>query len=118
MPWSTRFAEPIPVPKGKPLLTLKDAANYITKLPETEQHHPAWQAAVEALILVAETDGPTMFARIGVMLALNRDHRPTSEPRRKAVKKYEGQFSDCQSFKVVIEPWHASSTQNGAGVRF
>jgi hypothetical protein len=55
---------------------------------------------------------------IGVMLALNRDHRPTSEPRRKAVKKYEGQFSDCQSFKVVIEPWHASSTQNGAGVRF
>ena len=32
MPWSTRFAEPIPVPKGKPLVTLKDAADYITKL--------------------------------------------------------------------------------------
>jgi hypothetical protein len=75
---------------GGKLLTLKDAADYITKLPKAEQHHPAWQAAVEALILVAETDGPTMFARIGVMLALNRDHRPTSEPRRKAVKKYEG----------------------------
>jgi hypothetical protein len=28
---------------------------------------------MEALILVAETGGPTMFARIGVMRALNRD---------------------------------------------
>jgi hypothetical protein len=70
---------------------LEDAGKFITKqLPETEQHHPAWQTAVEALILVAETDSPTMLARIGVMLALKRDHRPTSEPRRKAVKKYEG----------------------------
>ena len=33
---------------------------------------PEWQAAIEALILVAELDGPTMFARIGMMRALNR----------------------------------------------
>jgi hypothetical protein len=31
-----------------------------------------WQAAVQALLLVAERDGPTMFARSGVMRALNR----------------------------------------------
>jgi hypothetical protein len=35
---------------------------------------PAWQAAMEALILVATHGGPTMFARIGIMRALNR-HR-------------------------------------------
>jgi len=29
---------------------------------------------MEALLLVAEHDGPTMFARIGVMKALNRGH--------------------------------------------
>jgi hypothetical protein len=28
-----------------------------------------WQAAMQALILVAEHDGPTIFARIGVMKA-------------------------------------------------
>jgi hypothetical protein len=28
---------------------------------------PEWQAAMEALILVADLGGPTMFARIGVM---------------------------------------------------
>jgi hypothetical protein len=31
-----------------------------------------WQAAMEALILVATLGGPTMFARIGIMQALNR----------------------------------------------
>ena len=33
---------------------------------------PEWQAAMGALILVAEKGGPTMLARIGVMRALNR----------------------------------------------
>jgi hypothetical protein len=35
---------------------------------------PELQAAVEALRLVVELGGPTMFARIGVMRALNRHH--------------------------------------------
>jgi hypothetical protein len=83
------FDDPIPVPKGKPLLTLNDAADYITKLPETEQHHPAWQAAFEALILVAETNGSTMFARIGMMRALNLS-KPAAKiaQRRKRAKAY------------------------------
>jgi hypothetical protein len=40
---------------------------------------------LEALLLVAKHDGPTMFARIGMMLAINRHApKPTPEPRRKA----------------------------------
>jgi hypothetical protein len=31
-----------------------------------------WQADREALLLVTERDGPTMFTQIGVMRALNR----------------------------------------------
>ena len=31
-----------------------------------------WQAEMQALLLVAEHDGPMMFARIGVTRALNR----------------------------------------------
>jgi hypothetical protein len=72
MPWSARFDDPIPLPRGRQLVTLEDAGNYIPKLPKSEQHLAEWQAAIEALILVAERDGPTMFARIGVMRALNR----------------------------------------------
>jgi hypothetical protein len=70
--WDQEFFEPIPVPKRKPLVTLRDAALYITKLPKAEHDAEEWQAATEALLLVVEHDGPTMFARIGVMRALNR----------------------------------------------
>lgn len=42
-----------------------------------------WQAAMEALILIADSDGPTMFARIGVMRALNRHVERVFNPARK-----------------------------------
>jgi hypothetical protein len=38
---------------------------------------------MEALILVAERNGPTMFARIGVMKALNRHVERVFNPDRK-----------------------------------
>ena len=88
MPWSARFDEPIPLPDGRQLVTLKDAGSYITKLPKAEHDAPEWQAAMEALILVAERGGPTMLARIGGMRALNRHHQPAPEPRRKCAKAY------------------------------
>jgi hypothetical protein len=51
---------------------LRDAADYITKLPEAEHVAEESQAAMQALLLVAEQNGPTMFARIGIMRALHR----------------------------------------------
>jgi hypothetical protein len=72
--WKRRFEEPIPLPGGHQLVTLEDAGNYITKLPKAEHEAAKWQAAMEALILVATSGGPTMFARIGIMMALNRGH--------------------------------------------
>jgi hypothetical protein len=72
--WKRPFDDPIPLPRGHQLVTLRDASNYITKLPKAEHQAPEWQTAMEALILVAKHGGPTMFARIGVMQALNRGH--------------------------------------------
>ena len=66
--WKRKFEEPILLPQGGQF----DAGEYITKLPKAEHDAPEWQAAMEALLLVAELGGPTMFARIGVMRALNR----------------------------------------------
>jgi hypothetical protein len=64
-------------------VTLRDAAEYITELPKAEQDAEEWQAAMQALLLVAELDGPAMFARIGVMKALNREVERTFNPDRK-----------------------------------
>jgi hypothetical protein len=61
--WDRRFFDPILVPGRKPLVTLRDAAHYIAKHPKAEHDAEEWQAAMEALLLVAEHGGPTMFAR-------------------------------------------------------
>jgi hypothetical protein len=55
--WQRRFDEPIPLPKGKKLVTLRDAALYITKLPKAEHDAEEWLAAMKALLLVAEQMG-------------------------------------------------------------
>jgi hypothetical protein len=69
--WQRKFEDPISLPGGRKLVTLRDAADYITALPKKEADLPEWQAAIEALMLVSRS-GPTMLARIGVMKALNR----------------------------------------------
>jgi monoamine oxidase len=51
-------------------------------LPKAEHDADEWQAAMQALLLVAEQDGPTMFARIGIMRALNRNIKRTLTDRK------------------------------------
>jgi hypothetical protein len=81
--WRRRFDDPIPLPRGRQLVTLQDAGTYITKLPKAEHEAPEWRAAMESLLLVVELGGPTMFARIGVMRALNRRVERVFNPDRK-----------------------------------
>ena len=68
--WQRKFEDPISLPGGRELITLRDAADYITSLPKKESDLPDWQVAIEALMLVSR-GGPTMLARIAVMKALN-----------------------------------------------
>jgi hypothetical protein len=63
--WDQRFFDPIIIPGPKPRVTLRDAAHYITKLPKVE-HDAEANRHGSAASLVAEHDGPTMFARFGV----------------------------------------------------
>jgi hypothetical protein len=69
--WDKRFVDPIAVPGRKPLVTLRDAATYITKLPQGRTRCRRMAGRYGG---VAELDGPPMFARIGIMRALNRGH--------------------------------------------
>jgi hypothetical protein len=71
-PASRQFDDPIQPPKGKPLVTLKDAAAYIMALPKSKQKQqaPEWQAAAEVLMMAAEDRGPLMHAHVGMIRAL------------------------------------------------
>jgi hypothetical protein len=68
---------------GSTLLTLENAAAYITKIPKADHQLDEWQTAIECLLLVVKLEGPTMFARIGVMRALNRHVERVFDPSRK-----------------------------------
>jgi hypothetical protein len=56
--WKRRFDDAIVLPDSRKLVTLLDAATYATKLPKKEGDTAEWQAAIEALLLVAELGGP------------------------------------------------------------
>jgi hypothetical protein len=80
--WQRKFEDPIPLPDGRKLVTLFDAADYITNLPIKETDLPDWQVAMQALLLVSRS-GPTMLARIAVMRALNRPVERVFKSERK-----------------------------------
>jgi hypothetical protein len=101
--WSRSFDDPIDLPRGRTLVTLEDAGNYITKLPKAEHAAPEWQDAMEALILVATRGGPTMLARIGVMKALNRH----------VVREFNSDRKDCNH--VDVAPSEALSRRSRPG---
>ena len=91
--WSRRFFDPIDLPGGRQLATLRDAANYVTALSAIEHDQPHWRSAIEVLILSAEhgqSGADPMFARIAMLSALNagRSSEPPP-PRHKAPKKYK-----------------------------
>jgi hypothetical protein len=69
-------------PKGDQLITLRDAGDYITKLPKAEHDSKAWQTAMHVLIQAADHG----FARIGMMQALYPKGEPVYSPRSKEPK--------------------------------
>jgi hypothetical protein len=81
--WQRRFEDPIPLPRGRQIVTLQDAAGYIMKLPKAEQKLEEWQTATGCLIGAAEGRDFLMHAHIGMLRALNRHVERVFDPSRK-----------------------------------
>ena len=80
MSWDQSIGDPVVLPNGRKLTTLRQAAHYLRRLPKDEHEHPKVRTAIEVLIQAAEGIGPVMHARIGMLQAINR-HSPPVEPR-------------------------------------
>jgi hypothetical protein len=85
--WDTRFDDPIPLPRGRSLMTLRDAAAYLMRLPKVQRDAAEWQLAGRILIATAEGRDFVMHARIAVARALDLP-APPAKPRRRNAKKY------------------------------
>jgi hypothetical protein len=87
--WSKAFSEPIPLPDGTEIDTLRDAIRYLAKsIPAREHKLPAVQAAALCVTQAAENGGSMMMARVGMMQAIHRHERAGHQPRRKPAKKF------------------------------
>jgi hypothetical protein len=83
--WDSRFAEPIVLPDGAKLVTLRQAIAHLVKtVAAAERGSPAVLTAAEMLTNAAEHRGPIEFARIGTLQALNRHAVRVFNPDRKA----------------------------------
>jgi hypothetical protein len=81
--WERPFDQPVPLPSGPPARTLRDAANYIKKLPKSEHDTPEWRLAAQMLIDAAEDRGPMLVAKMGISRAVNRIVVREFDPTRK-----------------------------------
>lgn len=88
MNWARHFDDPVPLPGGGTLATLRAAGAHIAALPEATQRRPEWQAAAEALLVVVGNNGPTMLARIAMLRALSAGQATLSPRRVKRAKSY------------------------------
>jgi hypothetical protein len=87
--WQRRFDDPIALPNGRELATLRDAGEYIAALPAKTAREPHWQTAAGELLISAEQGGILMLAEIAMRKAIHHGQDPPAkEPRRKAVKRY------------------------------
>jgi hypothetical protein len=87
--WSRQFDEPIKLPKGGTLQTLRDVGEYVAALPKVEHDKAHWLTAAHELMMAAERGGIVMMAEIAMRQALaHRRPKLAPEPRKKATKKY------------------------------
>jgi hypothetical protein len=77
--WSQRFLVPIPIPSGDPLVTLRNAGAYISRLSEPVYRTEHWRVATHLLIEAAEGTVSTELARFSIVTAV--DHEKTMRKR-------------------------------------
>jgi hypothetical protein len=80
--WDSRFAEPIELPSGVRLASLRDAiVHLVNTVPSSERGTPVILTAAELITSAAERGGPIEFARIATLRAINRHAVPAFNPR-------------------------------------
>jgi hypothetical protein len=82
--WDLRFSEPIILPDGAKLATLREAIAHLAKIiPKAERNMPEILTASDLLTQAAEHGGPIELARIATLQVINRHAERAVNPDRK-----------------------------------
>jgi hypothetical protein len=83
MSWDNRFPEPIELPSGARLASLREAiVHLVNTVPSSERGTPVILTAAELITSAAEQGSPIEFARIATLRALNRHVERVLDPSR------------------------------------
>jgi hypothetical protein len=74
--WSRRFEDPIPMPDGSTIHTIREAAEYATKLPKRMGDTEPWQHAAGDLAMASEHEAFVFIARVSFYRAVYGDTPP------------------------------------------
>jgi hypothetical protein len=86
--WEQPFFDPIVLPDGQELRTLRERPATTSRSFPRPQGRPEWQAAARAVLLVVECNGDTMLARIGYYACAERrqfDRASVAVPKKHRV---------------------------------
>ena len=84
MSWDSRFAQPIELPGGVKLASLREAIlHLVNTVPSFERSSPVVLTAAEMITSAAERGGPIEFARIATLRAVSRHAVREFDPTRK-----------------------------------
>jgi hypothetical protein len=114
MSWSREFDEPIPVPRGRELVTLEDAGTYITKLPKAEHEAIGTMmitrrpAILLSLMLVACSSEPS----------LRGTYVPPSPPTQAAIVATAGTAAAEAKLVAPLQISAVRQTDHGPGLYF
>ena len=81
--WDTEFNDPIPLPDGGELVTLRDAADYIRQLPRSLLESERWQVAIVDLSRAVDTSAWRHLARFAIVKAIYGKASPRSRTRQR-----------------------------------
>lgn len=81
--WKRRFHQPIALPDGRKLVTLRNAGDYIAGLPPKTVELPHWQTAIRELLISAERGGILQLAEWAMLAAIHHDKPAPQRPARK-----------------------------------
>ena len=85
--WRKKFDDPIVLPDGKKLVTLRDAVHHLAAtVPKRERDHPAVLNAADHLTRSAEQGYPMFFAHAATLQAVHRNRERVFDPTRLPVK--------------------------------
>ena len=96
MSWSLKFDEPIVLANGEALHILRDAGEYVTRLPKKEADLSHWQVAASCLLQAAENAAASLSWR-----GLRECCRPMS---RRRSEHHERSSATGLPRRVLIHP--------------